>query len=125
MRQAFNTAKMSCAIYRGQNQLVTTDDLLNGIVDLQEQLMIHRQAPEPKPRESLATALSAALQPMVRLVVASRLEDYRSDVYEAAHEAADTSDQCAHGFRFPYPSGQGSHAVPRSAGRCARPGSRA
>jgi len=91
MRQAFNTAKMAAAIHRGPRHKVTTEDLLDGVVDLQEQLMIHRQAPEPKPRETLSAALEAALRPMVARVMANQLENYTPQVQDAAFSGADNA----------------------------------
>jgi len=90
MRQAFNIAKTAAALERGLHAKVTTENLLAGIEDLQEQLLIHNAAPEPKPREQLNVALAQALSPMVNQVIAKQLESYTSTIYEQAREAADS-----------------------------------
>jgi hypothetical protein len=89
MRQAYNIAKTAAALDRGMRAKVSTDNLLAGIEDLQEQLLIHNAAPEPKPRDQLNSALQEALLPMVRRVVQSLLNDYAGVVYSQAREAAD------------------------------------
>jgi hypothetical protein len=89
MRQAFNTAKMAAAIHRGPRHKVTTADILDGITDLQEQLMIHRSGPEPKPAPTLDRSLSQALEPMVRTVLNKQLREYQSVIYSTVGEAAD------------------------------------
>jgi hypothetical protein len=89
MRQAFNTAKRITRIRRGRQHRVSTIELLDGVQDLQEQLLIHRSAPEPKPRENLTTALAAALRPMVREVILRELADFSGTVYDQARQAAD------------------------------------
>ena len=89
MRQAFNIAKTAAALDRGMNAKVTTENLLAGIEDLQEQLLIHNAAPEPKPRDQLNTALSEALLPMVKQVVGFQLANFADVVYDRARDAAD------------------------------------
>jgi hypothetical protein len=89
MRQAFNTAKMAAAITRGPRHKVTTADILDGITDLQEQLMIHRSGPEPKPAPTLERSLAQALEPMVRLVVGKQLHAHDSTIHQIVAEATD------------------------------------
>jgi transitional endoplasmic reticulum ATPase len=89
MRQAFNTAKMAAAINRGPRHKVTTADLLDGVVDLQEQLMIHRSGPEAKPAPTLDRSLQQALKPMVDKAVARQLSEFAPTIHEIATSAAD------------------------------------
>jgi hypothetical protein len=89
MRQAFNTAKMVTAIRRGPRHKVTTGDLLDGVNDLQEQLLIHRAAPEPRQAPTLERSLAQALRPMVREAIATHLDSYRDVIYGVVSEAAD------------------------------------
>lgn len=87
MRQAFNTAKLVAVVNgMGTPEPIGTNDIIDGVVDLQEQLQIHRAGPEPKPAPTLERSLIAALQPMVAKVVEVQLEQL--NIYDPAYAAA-------------------------------------
>jgi len=90
MRQAFNTAKLVAVVAGGGTPApIDTAAILDGITDLQEQLLIHKTGPEPQKPPTLERSLSAALTPMVHSVVMERLMAYSGEVYQMAHDAAD------------------------------------
>jgi hypothetical protein len=101
MRKAFGLARDSAAFERGLYAKVSTENLLDGIEDMQEQLAIYRSAPEPKPSTTVEQLLVEALAPMVQQMMANELYDYSSTVYERAHEAADAVvEHRIHGVRI-------------------------
>jgi hypothetical protein len=92
MRQAYTTAKLVAIVDGGGTPgPVTTEAILDGVRDLQEQLNIHLNAPEPVKPETLGQAFAEVLRPMVHQalddLVAS--EQFAMAIYDQAQSGAD------------------------------------
>jgi hypothetical protein len=93
MRQAYTTAKLVAIVDGGGTPgPVTTEAILDGVQDLQEQLNIHLNAPQPKDPETLGQAFVEVLRPMVQDALTDLVtsDDLGQLLYDQAREAADS-----------------------------------
>jgi len=93
MRQAYTTAKL-VAIVDGDGTPgpVTTEAILDGVIDLQEQLNIHLNAPQPKDPETLGSVFREVLRPMVldSLDKMFGSDEFSQLLYDRSRSAADS-----------------------------------
>lgn len=93
MRQAYNTAKLVAIVDGGGTPgPITTDAILDGVRDLQEQLDIHLQGPEPDQPPKLESVLREVLRPMVDDAISNVTdsEGFSQLIYDQARNGADS-----------------------------------
>jgi len=93
MRQAYTTAKLVATVDgMGTPEPISTQAILDGVLDLQEQLLIHLHGPEPLAPPKLEQVLRDVLRPMVDNVVWEHIEsdNLSQIIYSQTREAADS-----------------------------------